>query len=212
MAKKQAKKSKKEKPDRITPAPKVVIKVAQGDVEKIERLPSLLGTIHARKQKAIADRTADITYQGDNPALAMGTLLAIPADIDLDSLTWRTPQGRRLAEAAQQDTEEARAAKRLQASANAYVGPALSHSAGSTDTSPAQMRAGLTLSQMLFDGGRSDRLIDWREQLAEAARLGQLNAQEQLALTTISLALDRSRYRIQTQIFDQSCAIGGCHD
>ena len=48
-----------------------------------------------------ADGTADITYQGDNPALAMGTLLAIPADIDLDSLTWQTPQGRRLAEAAQ---------------------------------------------------------------------------------------------------------------
>lgn len=58
MAKKQAKKSKKEKPDRITPAPKVVIKVAQGDAEKIERLPSLLGTIHAQKQKAIADRKA----------------------------------------------------------------------------------------------------------------------------------------------------------
>ncbi len=49
-----------------------------------------------------ADGSADITYQGDNPALAMGTLLAIPADVDVDSLTWQTPQGRRLAEAAQQ--------------------------------------------------------------------------------------------------------------
>jgi len=48
-----------------------------------------------------ADGTADITYQGNNPALAMGTLLAIPRTVDLDSLTWRTPQGRVLAEAAQ---------------------------------------------------------------------------------------------------------------
>lgn len=48
-----------------------------------------------------ADGTADITYQGDNPALAMGTLLAIPRTVDLSAMTWRTPQGRVLAEAAQ---------------------------------------------------------------------------------------------------------------
>ncbi len=83
---------------------------------------------------------------------------------------------RLLAEAAQQDTEEARAAKRLQASANAFIGPALVNSASVTESSPAQMRAGISLSQLLFDGGRSDRLVDWRQQLAEAARFGQLNA------------------------------------
>lgn len=48
-----------------------------------------------------ADGTADITYQGDNPALAMGSLLAIPRSVDLAALTWHTPQGRVLAEAAQ---------------------------------------------------------------------------------------------------------------
>jgi outer membrane protein TolC len=117
---------------------------------------------------------------------------------------------RLLAEAAQQDTEEARAAKRLQASANAFIGPALANSAAVTESSPAQMRAGVTLSQLLFDGGRSDRVVDWRQQLAEAARFGQLNAEEQLALTTVSLALDRSRYRIQTQIYSQYVRKMGC--
>lgn len=48
-----------------------------------------------------ADGTADITYQGADPALAMGTLLAIPRSVDVGALPWSTRQGRNLAKAAQ---------------------------------------------------------------------------------------------------------------
>jgi len=47
---------KKPEPRPITPSPKVIVKVDAAGAEKLERLPSLLGTIHARKQAATANR------------------------------------------------------------------------------------------------------------------------------------------------------------
>jgi outer membrane protein TolC len=46
-------------------------------------------------------------------------------------------------------------------------------------------------------------MTDWRQQLAESARLGQMTLQEQLALTTVSLALERNRFRLQVQVYQQ---------
>jgi outer membrane protein TolC len=66
-----------------------------------------------------------------------------------------------------------------------------------------QLRAGVTVSQLLYDGGRSDRLVDWRVQLAESARLGLLTQTEQVALNTVALALERSRLRQQVQVWGQ---------
>ncbi len=53
-----AKVAAKPEPKPIQPAPKVVFKIDAEGGEKLERLPSLLGTIYARKQKATADRKA----------------------------------------------------------------------------------------------------------------------------------------------------------
>ena len=118
-----------------------------------------------------------------------------------------------LAEAAEQDVEEARASKRPQASGYASVGPALdaSNNAGVSQTlKQLQTRAGVTWSQLLYDGGRSDRLIDWRRQQAEAARLGMLSTREQVVLSTASLQLERSRYRMQAVIYGQQLRKMGC--
>ena len=116
---------------------------------------------------------------------------------------------RLLAEAASQDVEEARAAKKPQASFTGSVGPEAS---GGTAGHAAllQARAGVTLSQTLFDGGRTDRIIDWRRQQAESARLGMLSVQEQIALSTTSLALERSRFRMQAVIYAQNVRKMGC--
>jgi outer membrane protein TolC len=46
-------------------------------------------------------------------------------------------------------------------------------------------------------------LTDWRTNLAESARLGEISAQEQVALQTVSLAIERSRYRLQVQVYNQ---------
>ncbi|NRF70250.1 TolC family protein [Aquincola sp. S2] len=110
---------------------------------------------------------------------------------------------RLLAEAALDDTAEARAARAPQASLNASVGPSLSRSAGHTDSSAAHGGVSLNVSQLLWDGGRTDRLVDWRDRLADAARFGDLSNREALALSTVSLALERSRFRQQVLVYGQ---------
>jgi outer membrane protein, adhesin transport system len=110
---------------------------------------------------------------------------------------------RLLAEAAEQDTEEARAAKKPYAALNVGVGPAAAVLRSTTEATPIQLRGNLNLSQIFYDGGRTDRLVDWRGQLAEAARYGQQSVQEQLALNTVSLAFERSRYRMHALVYRQ---------
>jgi len=61
----------------------------------------------------------------------------------------------------------------------------------------------VTVSAPLFDWGHIARLTEWREQMAESARLGQVNGEEQLAYQTVSLALDRGRYVLQAQVYGQ---------
>jgi len=76
-----------------------------------------------------------------------------------------------------------------------------------------QAQASLTLSAPLYDGGRVSDLTSWRTHLADAARYGELSAQEQVALQTVSLALERSRWAVETQVYEQysrkmSCLVG----
>jgi outer membrane protein, adhesin transport system len=108
-----------------------------------------------------------------------------------------------MAEAAQDDIREAQAGKAIQASVGAGVGPGGSSSLAGTETSALQVRGNINVGQLLYDGGRVDRLTDWRTQLAESARHGALNVQEQLALNTVSLALERSRFRQQVVVYGQ---------
>ena len=117
---------------------------------------------------------------------------------------------RLLAEAAAQDIDEARAAQAVQASVGGGIGPGGSRSAGVTETAALQLRATLNISQLLYDGGRSDRLVDWRTQLAESARFGQLTQQEQLALTAVALQLERSRQRMTAQVWRHHVRKTGC--
>jgi adhesin transport system outer membrane protein len=147
--------------------------------------------------------------EDDAPAL----LPAVPAEqarTGLRTLVRRaidqSPQisaTRLLAEAALDDTDEVRAAKAPQASLSTSLGPSVARSAGHTGTSALQAGASLGVSQLLWDGGRTDRLIDWRQRLAEAARYGDLNGRELLALSTVSLALERSRFQQQVLVYGQ---------
>lgn len=66
-----------------------------------------------------------------------------------------------------------------------------------------QVGATLSAGMPLWDGGRIAKLTDWRKELAEVAAQGQRSAEEQLALNTVTLALDRSRYVLQGQVYTQ---------
>jgi len=55
----------------------------------------------------------------------------------------------------------------------------------------------------VYDFGRIDKLVDWRRELRESAQDSKVYAEEQIALQTVNLALDRSRYTLQAQIYSQ---------
>lgn len=111
--------------------------------------------------------------------------------------------GRLLAQAARDDWEETRAAAKPQISLNAMAVGVGSRQDGITTLKGGQARAGISLSAPLFDFGRQRQLTAWRSQLADAARLGLMSTEQQLALQTIALAMDRGRYQLQIQVYQQ---------
>lgn len=110
---------------------------------------------------------------------------------------------RLLAEAAAIDVSETRATRFPQVSLGGTIGAVRTEVGGVEEESGKQGRATLSVSVPIFDGGRISDLTDWRKSLAEAARLGEVNAQEQVALQTVSLAIERSRYSLQAQVYQQ---------
>ena len=110
---------------------------------------------------------------------------------------------RLLAEAAASDAEEARAGASPQATLSATTGGMYGNAPGAASTQGATARANLNVSALLYDAGRTQQITHWRSRLAESARLGQLTTQDQIALQTVSLALDRNRYRLQAQVYQQ---------
>lgn len=110
---------------------------------------------------------------------------------------------RLLTQAAQADMEEAKAARLPQVVLSGSAGYAGSMISGVSQPRGMEGRATLNISAPIYDSGRIAKLTEWRGQLAEAAQFGQSNAEEQLALQTVSLALDRSRYVLQAQVFGQ---------
>jgi outer membrane protein TolC len=74
---------------------------------------------------------------------------------------------------------------------------------GFTTTKGILTRGTVTASMPIWDFGRITKLTEWRQQLSESARYNQSNAEEQVALQTVSLALDRSRYNLQAQVYNQ---------
>lgn len=110
---------------------------------------------------------------------------------------------RLLAEAAAIDVDETRATRWPQLTVGGTLGTTRTEVGGIEEARGRQGRGTVTLSAPIFDGGRISDLTDWRKNLAEAARLGQVNAQEQVALQTVSLAIERARYHQQAQVYQQ---------
>ncbi len=108
-----------------------------------------------------------------------------------------------LAEAALDDIAEVQAGRQIQATVSTGIGPGGTVLPGTVSTQPLQLRGQLQVTQLLYDGGRIDRLADWRTQLAESAKHGHLGLREQIALNTVALALERSRYRQHVLVYGQ---------
>jgi len=105
--------------------------------------------------------------------------------------------------AAEADVDEARAQRLPSLSITGTAGQVGTVVSGITTSKGQQIRGVVSASMPIWDFGRITKLTEWRQQLSEAARYSQSNAEEQVALQTVSLALDRSRYTLQAQVYGQ---------
>ncbi|MBW8759488.1 MAG: TolC family protein [Burkholderiales bacterium] len=108
-----------------------------------------------------------------------------------------------LSEAAAIDIDEAHAAYWPQVGISGQVGGIDAGAPNSPSVHGKQFQGGVNVSAPLYDGGHTRDMTDYRTHLAEVARYGEVSAQEQVALQTVSLALDRSRYTVEAQVYDQ---------
>jgi adhesin transport system outer membrane protein len=115
-----------------------------------------------------------------------------------------------MAQAARDDWEEARAARLPTVNANATLANAGTKTQGFPVLNGLSSSGTLNASMPIWDGGRINKLTAWRVQLAEAARQGLISAEQQIALQTVSLALDRSRYQLQIRVYGQYVRKMGC--
>lgn len=110
---------------------------------------------------------------------------------------------RLMAEAARFDLDEARALAMPTATLSIAANGIHQNIGGVTVGKGGQLGATLSAGMPLWDAGRVAKLTEWRKELAEVAAQGQRSAEEQLSLSVVSLALDRSRYVLQGQVYTQ---------
>jgi len=110
---------------------------------------------------------------------------------------------RLLAEAARFDVDETRALG-LPTATLSIAANGIHQTVGGVNVGRGgQLGATLSAGMPLWDAGRIAKLTEWRKELAEVAAQGQRSAEEQLSLNVVALALDRSRYVLQGQVFTQ---------
>jgi adhesin transport system outer membrane protein len=186
-------------------------------------LPKLEPAAAALKNRCVGDEPADPkaapTFFSAPASPASGPL---PVDVraprmdllNLVQLAIRRSNAvgasRLLADSAADDVQEARAGHMPQASVSGQLGGIDAGAPNTTSTRGSLFQGGLSVTAPLYDGGRINDLTDWRRHLAEAARQGEIGAQEQVALQTVSLALERSRYSVESQVYEQYAHKMGC--
>ncbi|MEZ5739771.1 MAG: TolC family protein [Burkholderiaceae bacterium] len=115
-----------------------------------------------------------------------------------------------LAEAARDRHRRGRAGALPRIDLTGGVGHASSHVEGIRQYQGGIGRIGLQMGGPLCDGGRVSELTRWRTELARAAMDSRTGLQEQVALQTLSLALERSRYYKHGQVYRQHMRRLGC--
>ncbi|MDO9278457.1 MAG: TolC family protein [Polaromonas sp.] len=117
---------------------------------------------------------------------------------------------RLLSEAAEYDVAETKAGQWPQVSVNG----SLMSSSTQADTAAAnrlkQASLSLNVQASLYDGGRLNQLTKYRQEVWGAAKWGAAVTHEQVVLEAISAALERSRYKLHAQVYQQYMRKMGC--
>ena len=110
---------------------------------------------------------------------------------------------RLLAEAASYDLEETKGGRYPQVSVSGTVGSGNTKVDSVTTQKGMLANVSLNVSSNLYDGGRLNSLTEWRSQLAGSAKYGAAVTQEQVVLEAVTTALERNRFRLQAQVYQQ---------
>lgn len=114
------------------------------------------------------------------------------------------------AEASSYDLAEVRGAALPQVSINGFVGPANTVYKNQVDSKGTQITGGVNVTGVLYDGGRLSSLTKWREELLKSAQANTKSTREQVALEAIGTAVERNRYKVQANVFQQQARKMGC--
>ena len=164
-------------------------------------------------------KTAQVAGRATNPSTSQATQIEPPAEpltqlqqIALEATRRSASVGaaRLLADAAELDIQETKAARWPHVNVSATLGAGSTAVDDRTVTSGKQGNVNLNVSAPLWDNGRINRLTDWRTQLAGSARFGAAATNEQVVLEAVNAALERNRYRLQAQVYQQYMRKMGC--
>jgi adhesin transport system outer membrane protein len=117
---------------------------------------------------------------------------------------------RLLADAAAYDEAEAKGGKWPEVTLAGSLYGTSSQVSGQSRTNQHSASLGMNVSAPLYDGGRLDELIRYRKELTGAARYNAAVTKETVVLEAVSAALERSRYKLQANVYHQYMRKMGC--
>lgn len=108
------------------------------------------------------------------------------------------------------DLAQAEAAKRPVFSVNGNAGVGQSRVLGVTQSVGGVTGVSVNATAPLYDGGRLDRLTDWRRRLAQAGDSTLGATREHMVGSALATALDLNRYRLQVKVYQQYASKMAC--
>lgn len=110
---------------------------------------------------------------------------------------------RLLAEASVFDVKETMGGRYPTVTINGGAGAGGSEVNGAESSRGMQASVGMNVNGTLMDWGRLSRMTEYRSGLADSAKFGADNLREQVVLEAVSTAIERNRYRVQAQVYQQ---------
>jgi len=155
----------------------------------------------AAKGGALAPRPAGEPSQAEPPLDPLSQLQVIAREASRRSHA--VGAARLLAEAARADVEEAQAGYWPTVGVSASFGGGSTEVDGRVTSQGKQAAVNLSVSAPVWDNGRVRQMTDYREKLASVARYGAAITSETVVLEAVTAALERNRYRLQAQVYQQ---------
>lgn len=177
---------------------------AAGCTEELNKDVDMRASLNA-KGKGAKDVAKDAIVSQATPVAAPAEPLTQLQQIALEATRRSAAVGaaRLLADAAELDITETKAARWPQVSVSATLGTGTTTIDDRTVSSGKTGSVNVSVAAPLWDNGRISRLTDWRTQLAGSAKFGAAVTNEQVVLEAVMTALERNRYRLQAQVYQQ---------